>query len=112
MPFIPFVPSPPPSPRAHELGRRLKEAIDSFRREHPDMSATEIGQAVRLAMKGVSSKSDAAVIGLVAGLAILGVLVFLLLGRKTGAAGSTAIVPIIVAVAIVAVGVAAFVRNR
>ena len=52
MAFVQFVPSTPPSGRAYELGTRLKETIDGFRREHPGVTGTEIRQAMDLATKG------------------------------------------------------------
>lgn len=76
MTFVPFVPPPAPSTRAYELGKRLKELIESFRRENPDTTTTDIWQAVDLAKSGFDGTSRNLVIALVAGLVILGLLAF------------------------------------
>ena len=78
MAFVPFIPSSPPSGRAHELGTRLKETIDGFRQEHPSITGTEIRQAMGLATKGTGAGGQAValVIGLVLFL-LFGILAFL-----------------------------------
>ncbi|MEM7352233.1 MAG: hypothetical protein AAF657_15640 [Acidobacteriota bacterium] len=43
------LPPPDGSPRARELGRRLKATIESFRRENPKLSKAEVEQATRIA---------------------------------------------------------------
>jgi hypothetical protein len=78
MPFVPVVPASPPSPRAQELGRRLSEVVENFRREHSDMSGTEIRQAMRLAMGGVGVRPRALILGVVLGLLAFGFLALLL----------------------------------
>ena len=79
MSFVPVITPPPapPSPRAQELGYRLSALIEQFQREHPEMSAIEVRQALQLAStrQGVSSAAmiAAVLLGLVAaaGLAAL-----------------------------------------
>ncbi|KPJ61566.1 MAG: hypothetical protein AMJ46_00165 [Latescibacteria bacterium DG_63] len=112
MPFVPVTPPPPPSPRAQELGRRLREVIDNFRREHPDMTGTEISQAMGLAMRGAGSRRQALLIGVVLALLALGFLAFFLFRRQSGEEGQTVILPIIVVLAMVFAGAAAFLKNR
>lgn len=86
MSYVPFVPPSPPSPRVYELGRRLKEVIDSFRREDPDVTSAEIRQAFGMAMGGVSTKARSTLIALALGLLALGFLGFLLF-RASGGRG-------------------------
>lgn len=74
MTYVPGAVPPAPSPRARELGRRLTETIDDFRREHPGTSKADIGQAVSLATRA-GTRGRATVFALVLGLAILGALV-------------------------------------
>jgi len=111
--FVPYVPPPqPPSPQAQELGRRLTETIEGFRREHPDTSPAEIRQAVQLALAGRGGSSRAAVrvlVGLVVAMAALG----LLLLRRHGEPGAWPPVAAIVAfVLILGVGFAVLLKNR
>ena len=75
MSFIPAVVPPTPSPRARELGQRLAETIDSFCREHPDMSTADIGKAISLAATKADSRGQSIAFAVAAGLAILGALV-------------------------------------
>jgi hypothetical protein len=81
MPFVPVTPPAPPSPRAQELGRRLKEAIDNFRREHPDITGAEIRQAMGLATSGVAGGRQAVLVGVLLGFLALAFLAFFLFRR-------------------------------
>ena len=112
MSFVPFVPPSAPSPRTDELGGRLKETVDSFRRDHPELSDAEIRQAMELAAKGTRAKHPAALVLLMAGFALLGVLVFRLVGRVLPAVGQTPILTILVVACILAIAIAALIRNR
>jgi hypothetical protein len=51
MTFIPFIPPPGASPRVYELGRRLADTIEAYRREHPDLSRHEVRRALREARR-------------------------------------------------------------
>ena len=75
MNFISVVVPPATSPRAHELGQRLAETIDSFCREHPDTSTADIGRAISLATTKANTGGQSIAIALASGLAILGALV-------------------------------------
>lgn len=111
MSYVPIVPQPPPSPRAKELGRRLREAVDAFRRDHPGMDDAEVRQAFDLARPTAGTPKQAAALALLMGVALLAVFAYLLVGRGL-AAGRPAILMIVVGVAVVAVAVAAVLRNR
>ena len=50
---VPVTPPPPPSPEAQELGNHLVDVIKAYQADHPDMSRTEVRQAVRLAQAAV-----------------------------------------------------------
>jgi hypothetical protein len=99
-----FVPVIPPqegaSPRAQELSRRITEAIESFRREQPDLKPEEIRQAARLALRGAGTGKEQLVVILGALLALLGVGAFFAL--KSGGAGESTY-PIIAIAAIILV---------
>ena len=65
-----FVPSPPPaSARAEELGRRLAETINAYRREQPELTRMEIRHALRLAFRDAGTRPT--IIALGVGAAIL-----------------------------------------
>ena len=81
MSFVPVAPPQPPSPRAQELGRRLGEVVEKFRREHPDLTGTEIRQAMGLATGGMGAKSVALLVALALGLLAAGLLAALFLRR-------------------------------
>ena len=88
MSFVPFIPPPEQaSPRAHELSRRITEAIESFRREQPDLKAEEIRQAARLALRGAGTGKEQLVVilGVLVALAGLGVFFYM----KSGGAGGS-----------------------
>ena len=51
--YVPVTPPPPPSPEAQELGGHLVDVIKAYQADHPDMSRTEVRQAVRLAQAAV-----------------------------------------------------------
>ncbi len=110
--FVPVVPPPPrPSPEAQELGRRLADTIESFKREHPKLKGVDIQQAMRLALMGrgaVKTPMIALVIGLAVAAGVLGVLL-----SRPGPEGETVVpVVIIVVVALVAAILAIRLRNR
>jgi hypothetical protein len=109
--FVPFIPSSPPSPRAHELGRRLQETIDNFRRENPGTTGTDVRQAIGLATRGESAANQSVLIALTAGLVLLGLLAFYFFSRQSGETSPTLAMAIIFA-AIVIIGLKAFLRNR
>jgi hypothetical protein len=78
MAFVPFTQSSTPSGRAYELGTRLKETIDGFRQEHPNITGTEIRQAVELATRGTVTASQPIALAVgVALLLLLGLFAFL-----------------------------------
>ncbi len=80
MSFVPVVvTSPPPSPQARELGRRLTDTIDRFSEENPSVSPAEIQQALSLATPSSSrgaGRSGALVGALLVGLLIFGLLAY------------------------------------
>jgi len=79
MAFVPFVQSSPPSGRAYELGTRLKETIDGFRQEHPNITGPEIRQAMNLAARGSATGAQPIVLAIgVALLLLLGLFALLL----------------------------------
>jgi len=81
MTFVPIiVPPPQPSPRSQELSRRVGELVEQFRREHPEMNASEIDQALSMASTRAGS-TKALRVALLLGVALLtALLVFFLRG--------------------------------
>jgi len=51
--YVPVTPPPPPSPEAQELGGHLVDVIKAYQADHPDMSRTEVRQAVSLAQAAI-----------------------------------------------------------
>jgi len=51
--YVPVTPPPPPSPEAQELGGHLVDVIKAYQADHPDMSPTEVRQAVSLAQAAI-----------------------------------------------------------
>jgi hypothetical protein len=82
MTFIPvIIPSPQPSPRSQELSRRVGELVEQFRREHPEMNASEIHQALSMASTRAGSSKGLRT-ALLLGVALLtALLVFTLVVR-------------------------------
>jgi hypothetical protein len=97
--FVPVVP-PTPSPRAEELGQRLAETIEGYRRQNPDLSGLDVRQALRLAAAraGDLGAPPRALIALIAGLAVAG-LALALATESPRAAGA----PLVTAIPVVAV---------
>ena len=110
MTFIPHVhvPNPPPSPRARELAKRLRETIDNFTIDHPDLSSAEIQQAAAMATHEARPKNIALVVSALVGIValIIGVLVFLNAGSGWV---SVAMLVGMLAVAVILAGVVAVV---
>ncbi len=112
MAYTPSAPLPS-SPKVRELGMRLSELIQDFQRQHPNMSAGEVRQAIRYAATRVSggrSSSTAVAVGAAsaAGFGVLGAIV----ATQSEASPRFVVLAGIIAVGIVAVGLAALRRNR
>ena len=74
--FVPFVPPPPPSPLAEELGQRLAETIEQYRQQHPDLDRADVLNATRLALArsgGETAAARAALVAAVVGALLVGV---------------------------------------
>jgi hypothetical protein len=83
MVFIPMVPqrvAAPPSARALDLGRRLKDEVERFERQYPGTSPEDLRAAAIIAIgeepKAVSPRRRIAAIlvGMIAALGVLGVM--------------------------------------
>jgi hypothetical protein len=107
-----YVPAPPPSEKAHELGRKLAEVIRNFMRENPGISALEIRQAFRLALTEIGIKSQAASIALVIGLVLLGLVSLLFFGRGLRIENPSMILGVVVLIAVIALGISFLRRNQ
>jgi len=101
-----------PSPQAQELGRRLGETIERFRREHPDTSPAEIREAVRMALAGRGGLNTARVGVLLAVIALLGGLGFLFMSRLQGREAWPVVATVIVFVLIIGLALAVSLKNR
>jgi hypothetical protein len=112
MAFVPFVQPPPPSPRAYELGGRLKETIDGFRQENPSITGTEIKQAMDLARRGTGAGSQMIAIAIGVALLLLGLLAFLYFERQSGEANSIPMTAVVMGAMVVILVLKVFLRNR
>lgn len=119
MVFIPVVAHQPapPSARAQDLARRLKEEVDKFERQYPGTSREDLRAAAAIAI-GEEAGTAAAPARKRAAVAVLGVIVAILgaglvVQSSTGEAGAKPAWPMIaVAVAIACAGVLAAVIRR
>ena len=104
-----FVPPPPPTARARELGQRIAQLVRDYRAESRSMSGIEVRQAFLVARSELGREGGGnpqLIIGVVIGLiALLGLAVLLFL-RQDGAASPTTIIWLVAGVTIV-VGIAA-----
>lgn len=106
MMFVPIVPTPtpPPSPRAQELGRRISDLVEQFRLEQPDAKNAEIHQALALAAKGVGSAAPvAALVAVTLGLLVAGFVAFFVVARSGDGLGygSPVILPVLIGGALI-----------
>jgi hypothetical protein len=110
-----FVPIIPPrhsaSARTQELGRRIGEVIEGFRREHPDLKVREIRQAMRLALSGAGAGPQAAAVLMGVSVAVAAGLIFFFLSFGEGKENHLPTVMVGVLVAFIAL-VAVKLRNR
>jgi len=98
-----YVP-PPPSPRARELGQRVLDVIEAYRKEHPNVTWIEIHQALRLASRRSGADRRRLVLALVAGAVLF---VVLLVGYlKEGSATSGRVPAVLIAVLVALAGLA------
>ena len=79
--YIPVTPPPPPSPEAQELGGHLVDVIKAYQADHPDMSRTEVRQAVSLAQAAIPGGHKLARLRVVAMVVVLLTLIALVLAR-------------------------------
>jgi hypothetical protein len=111
--FVPYVPAPPPpSPRAQELGRRLRETIEGFLQEHPGTTGSEIRQALQLAAREICGKGATAAVAVGAGLAILGALALVFMGRQVPGEPRVWILGTAVGLGVIAIAAAIALKRR
>ena len=111
MVFIPMVAhrAAPPSPRALDLARRLKEEVDKFERQYPGTSREDLRRAAAIAVGEepisvpIRRRVAAAVLGAVAAMGGLAFMLNATPGNDAGAAAAVAVAMGSVAVIMVAV---------
>jgi hypothetical protein len=117
MSFVPFIPPFAASDRAQELARELEETVDRFRRRHPDMSAFEVRQALRLVRRTSAASARGPLLAVAIGVTVaLGFALqasqrHALPGGPHGPEATTWMIPTI-GVAVVLLGVLALVIAR
>ena len=79
--YVPVTPPPPPSPEAQELGGHLVDVIKAYQADHPDMSRTEVRQAVSLAQAAIPGGHKLARLRVVAMVVVLLTAIALVLAR-------------------------------
>ena len=110
-----YVPTPPPSEKAHELGRKLAEVIRNFSRDNPGVSALEIRQAFQLALTEIGIKSQAASIALILGLVLFGLLAFFvygMFGRSLQIENPSVVLGVVILLGVLALGITLIRRNQ
>lgn len=89
MAYIPFVPpsSSPPTPRTRDLADRLARVLVEFEETHPTVTAGEVREATRIALRTTRASSAVAppVLGVLVGALLLGVVVLVSRGGFGGA---------------------------
>ena len=119
MAFIPVMAQrpAPPSARAQDLARRLKEEVDKFERQYPGTSREDLRAAAAIAIGEESvtvpprRQATAAIVGVITAMGVLG-LVMELATRKESGSASAPWAMVAVAIVIAAVGVVAAVLRR
>jgi hypothetical protein len=112
MTFVPYVPPPPTSPRAYELGVRLEETIESFRRDQPGTTDSEVKQAIGLVRQRAGANNPGVVGGVAAMLVLLGVFALFAAGRRAGMPIPWSVVAVIAGAGVLLAALAAKLRNR
>jgi hypothetical protein len=110
--FVPVIPATP-SPRAEALGQRLAETIEQFRQQNPDLNGLEVRQATRIAVSraGGASAPPRALLALVAGVAVAGLVFALATGKRGGGGEDWTVMALLAAFAVV-LGVVVALKRR
>ena len=121
MVFIPVVAHQPapPSARAQDLARRLKEEVDKFERQYPGTSREELRAAAAIAIGEESATvpprraAAAAIVAVITGLGILGLVMELATREESGAAtGPWPVIAVSIVIASLAAVAAVIRRTR
>ncbi len=121
MVFIPVVAhqQAPPSARAQDLARRLKEEVDKFERQYPGTSREELRAAAAIAIGEESATvpprraAAAAIVAVITGLGILGLVMELATREESGAAtGPWPVIAVSIVIASLAAVAAVIRRSR
>lgn len=114
-----FVPTPHTpiaadvSPRARDLARNLEKAVEEYRSRNPGLSDAEIRQALMLMGRSRAPGGPAALVALLlAGLAALGVAVFLTMGEGPAPEQSVQWVAMGIGIIAAILGVLVAIRRR
>lgn len=95
--MIPVHASHDVSPRAERLGQRLAETIQTFRREHGELTGAEVRQALHVAAVRTSQPASRAVLGILLGILVAGGVSAFVLGRTNG--GDAPVIAVVLTVA-------------
>lgn len=77
-----YVPTPPPpSPRARELADYLSQVVDAYHKDHPELTAEDVRQALELNIPSSRNAMRAIAVGL-GGVMALAVVGFFLLSQS------------------------------
>ena len=121
MVFIPVVAHQPapPSARAQDLARRLKEEVDKFERQYPGTSREELRAAAAIAIGEESvtvpprRAAAAAIVAVITGLGILGLVMELATREESGATtGPWPVIAVSIVIASLAAVAAVIRRSR
>lgn len=112
MVFIPQVPQQTASPEAQDLANRIAALVQDYRRDHPDLSARDVHDALQAAAGERGRRTDRRAVAVIAGLVAAFVGLGVLLRAGGSAVGPDGTFPIVGVAIAVAVLVALVVRRR
>lgn len=113
MTFVPYVPPPQPSPKAHDLANRLKSVIEAFRQQNPGVTTGEIQQAISMASASLGPHRGVLAALILVGVIALGGFALAYSGMGPQLLGSkTVVLAILVGVGVLAAALAAVLKRR
>lgn len=100
-------------PRARDLARNLEQAIQEYRTRNPGLTDAEIRQALALMGRSRAAGGPAVLMGLLlAGLAVMGLVVFKATTAGSGDRESVRWISLVVGALVVALGLMLAIRKR
>jgi hypothetical protein len=118
MVFIPVAHQPaPPSARAQDLARRLKEEVDKFERQYPGTSREDLRAAAAIAIGEESvtvpprRRAAAVIVGQVTSMGVLGVVMEFASRKESGSAAAPWAIAVVITVIALVAALASVIRR-